>query len=130
MTPFDRAEEYRQVGWTGTLLLPAGQKGPPPRGFTGADGAMPTPADIAAWRAEHNGERSNIALRLPPVVVGVDVDCYDGKRGAVGTQGSAFGVPPRVSRNQVGTYRSAGLHLVEVMRRVAISGCMLFNEWR
>ena len=34
----DHANAYRAAGLLGTLLLPAGQKSPPPSGFTGEDG--------------------------------------------------------------------------------------------
>ena len=63
-------------------------KFPPPGGFTGYDGRWPTPEDIAGWRSrgfraegEHH-DASNIALRLPAVAIGLDVDCYEGKTGA------------------------------------------------
>ena len=42
--PFDEAEAYRRVGWSGTIALPARSKAPPPEGYTGADGRWPTPA--------------------------------------------------------------------------------------
>ncbi|MQA92814.1 MAG: hypothetical protein GEU90_21760 [Gemmatimonas sp.] len=76
--PFDRAEAYRQAGWSGTLALPARKKKPPPEGFTGNGGGWPGPEDLASWRAQG---LENIALRPPPMVIGLDVDCYDGKLG-------------------------------------------------
>jgi hypothetical protein len=77
--PLARAELYREAGWSGTLPLPPRRKSPPPPGFTGADGRWPTNDDLASWRAEGP---HNLAVRLPPFVVGLDVDCYAGKPGA------------------------------------------------
>jgi Bifunctional DNA primase/polymerase, N-terminal len=70
---------YRAHGWT-PIKLAAGTKFPPPTGFTGADGIVPSGADMAAWADEEPG--GNIALRLPPDVIGVDVDCWGDKTGA------------------------------------------------
>lgn len=69
--PFALASEYRSAGWIGTLPIPLGAKWPPPKGYTGEDGTWPSGADVAAWTEE--GPR-NIALRLPPNVVALDVD--------------------------------------------------------
>lgn len=91
MTPFDRAEEYRQLGWSGTIPLPPGAKWPPPNGYTGQAGAWPSGADLVDWR-EHGylaGDGTdarrlaagNLAIRVPPNVIGIDVDAYDGKVG-------------------------------------------------
>jgi hypothetical protein len=72
---------YRDLGWVGVLPLPHGQKLPPPPGYSGRDGRDPSDADVQAWR-ESDEAAGNIALRMPDDVVGVDVDCYDGKPGA------------------------------------------------
>lgn len=69
--PFALAQEYRAAGWIGTVPIPHGVKWPPPRGFTGDDGAWPSGADVAAW--QESGPQ-NIALRLPPNVIALDVD--------------------------------------------------------
>ncbi|WP_030526619.1 bifunctional DNA primase/polymerase [Phycicoccus jejuensis] len=71
---------YHRNGWA-VLPLPAGQKAPVPTGWTGARGATPSGADVHAWTEERPD--GNIALRLPPHVIGVDVDHYDGKPGAL-----------------------------------------------
>lgn len=78
--PFDTAELYRRVGWSGTLALPTRKKAAPPDGFTGHDGRWPTDDDLSEWRRE--GSRTNIAIRMPPFVLGIDFDCYAPKRGA------------------------------------------------
>jgi putative DNA primase/helicase len=56
-----------------------GKKYPPPHGWTGHGAPYPSAADIAAWQESH-GDR-NIGLRLPPGVLGLDVDAYGSKRG-------------------------------------------------
>ena len=86
--PFRPAETYRGKGWSGTLPLGSRSKFPPPHGFTGYEGAWPSGADIAEWRAhgfhadQRHHDASNIALRLPAVAIGLDVDCYEDKTGA------------------------------------------------
>lgn len=81
LDPFGHAAQlYRAAGWRGTLPLPYGRKTPPPDGFTGAAGAWPSEADVHAW-IEDDRPR-NIALRLPPGVIGLDIDAYDGRPGA------------------------------------------------
>lgn len=75
---------YRAQGWDGTLPLPPGTKTPPPAGFTGYTGAYPSGADCAEW-ADHvpaYADTAQLAVRLPPDVVGLDVDAYDGRTGA------------------------------------------------
>ncbi|MFY1656899.1 bifunctional DNA primase/polymerase [Micromonospora sp. WMMD1274] len=74
------APAYRAAGWAGTLHLPAGQKWPPPPGWTGRGAPYPDDADVDRWCRHYPA--ANIALRLPPTVLGIDVDCWDGKPGA------------------------------------------------
>ena len=71
--------DYTGQGWT-PLPIPRGEKWPPPEGYTGEHGAIPDLDQIDRWAAEQPD--ANIALRLPPWVVGIDVDAYDGKPGA------------------------------------------------
>jgi hypothetical protein len=63
---------YLAAGWH-PLELPAGAKGPPPEGRTGYDGTDLTAAEVAglAWAG-------NLGLRMPPDVIGLDVDAYRG----------------------------------------------------
>jgi hypothetical protein len=77
VSAFAAASAYRAKGWSGTLPLPPGQKAHPPAGFTGYDGQWPTDAQVSAWMAADH----NLALRLPPVVIGLDVDAYAEKPG-------------------------------------------------
>jgi hypothetical protein len=76
----EHAGAYRAAGLIGTLLLPAGQKFPPPAGFTGEDGRWPTDEDVAGWSTSA-GNAFNLALRLPEDLIGLDVDAYDAKPG-------------------------------------------------
>lgn len=79
-TPYATAAAlYWQAGWRGILPLPPRAKSNPPNGFTGRDGAWPSYPDVYAWVEERPG--SNICLRLPPDVIGVDVDHYGDKKG-------------------------------------------------
>lgn len=80
-TPYGTsAADYWAAGWRGVIPLPRGAKVPPPDGYTGAGGIWPSYADVMAWAEDQPG--ANIALRLPPDVIGIDIDDYDGKQGA------------------------------------------------
>jgi hypothetical protein len=71
------AQAYVTAGWSAPLPLPLNAKFPPPAGTTGYNGQIPTEEQIIDWSATS----SNIALRLPSHVVGIDVDNYNGKNG-------------------------------------------------
>jgi len=74
--PFGRAARiYRAAGWQGTLPLgrTPGVKGPVPVGFTGHDGRYPDGGDIGVWLSGPEAGR-NIGLRMPPGVIGLDID--------------------------------------------------------
>lgn len=82
-TPYaEHAFDYHRNGWRGVLPLPSNAKAPVPAGYTGRAGAWPSPADIQTF-IDHDPHLGNIALRLPEDVIGLDVDMYDGKQGAV-----------------------------------------------
>jgi len=72
------AETYWRNGW-GALPLPHKAKSPPPKDWTGADAPYPSWPDVIAWMDDSSS--GNIALRMPPTVVGIDVDNYGQKRG-------------------------------------------------
>ena len=79
--PYARAAlEYHGAGWAGILPLPPRAKANPPHGYTGADATDPSFADVYTWVEGPEGA-GNIGLRLPPHVIGIDVDAYEGKAG-------------------------------------------------
>jgi hypothetical protein len=78
----ETAERYYELGWRGILPLPYKQKKLPPAGHTGSTGTDPAYPDIAAW-ADGTGGPRNICLRLPDTVLGIDVDAYGEKTGAI-----------------------------------------------
>lgn len=80
-TPYASAwDTYWRHGWRGIIPLPAARKVPPPDGYTGYDGAYPSYADCHTW-ADTRPD-ANLALRLTPTIIGIDVDAYGGKQGA------------------------------------------------
>lgn len=79
--PFGTAAmAYRDAGWS-PFPLPPKEKAAPPTGYTGATGAWVSPERIARWLADTPAE-ANIGLRMPPNLIGIDVDHYDKKTGA------------------------------------------------
>lgn len=68
----DVAIALRSTGWS-PLPLPARAKSLPPTGYTGYAGKYVSMGEVVAWNWD-----GNIAIRLPPDVVGVDVDVYHG----------------------------------------------------
>lgn len=71
---------YRDLGWCHPIKLSAGTKHPPPKGFTGHDGAEPSGADLHTWAEEEPD--GNLAIRLNPGFIGIDCDDYGDKNGA------------------------------------------------
>jgi len=80
-TAFDKANIYRIRGWQGTLPLPPRKKSPPPAGWTGHGAPYPSGADMQAWVDDPDTPKGNLALRMPPDVLGIDVDAYGDKPG-------------------------------------------------
>lgn len=72
-------DAYWEAGWRGVLPIPPRQKKPVPRNTTGRDAKDPSYSDVYDWAEQYPD--GNIALRLPPNVIGIDVDHYDGKDG-------------------------------------------------
>lgn len=73
------APAYQRNGWS-PVPLPPGKKFPPPIGWTGYAAPMASGADVHEW-ASNGHASSNLALRTPPTVIGLDVDNYDDKTG-------------------------------------------------
>lgn len=93
--PFKQfAVKYLEAGWL-PLPLPPGEKSPPPRKFTGHH-PSPVRDDIERW-LDDQPDRSNIGIRVPDGVIGIDVDAYGGKQGGLSLAAltEAFGpLPP------------------------------------
>lgn len=76
---------YWHAGWSGVLPLPEGRKAHPPAGYTGRTGGWPDRPQIEAWITSR--PFGNIGLRLPEIVLGLDVDDY--RKGDVVKRGAA-----------------------------------------
>jgi len=82
-TPYrDKALVYLRsnLGWPIPSAYPL-EKFPPIVGWTGINGEHPDQAQVEEWMDRYAD--SNICLRLAPHVVGIDIDGYDEKKGAV-----------------------------------------------
>lgn len=66
----EQAVPLLTLGWE-PIPLPAGQKGPPPFGLTGAAGVVIEEGEILDFE-----EGSNVGVRLPKGVIGLDFDLY------------------------------------------------------
>src|SRR5882757_1288791 len=81
-TPFRQAAgPLWRAGWSNPLPIGNG-KSLPPAGYTGYDGRAVSWPDLQAW-LEDDDTPPNVGIRLQQTVVGIDVDAYDDKRGAV-----------------------------------------------
>jgi hypothetical protein len=74
--PFRAAADYIAAGWA-PLWLPPRTKTLKAKGVSGSSPDA-SPEQLAEWARDPRG---NIAIRLPPDVVGIDVDHYGDKRG-------------------------------------------------
>lgn len=134
-TPYKLAAGlYLALGWS-PIPLPYGEKWPPPNRraeggpdayeYTGGGGNYVTDEDVAAWCSPKGRVRSgnlvyppgNIAIRLPPNVLGIDVDAHDGRAGAatLSRAEAAWGkLPPTwVSSSRPGSPKS-GIRLFRI----------------
>lgn len=85
MRPFaDSVADYARAGWPCVVPVPAADKYPPPRGFTGADGRDTDPMQLVVWAGTH--AEASVALRMPDGVLGLDVDHY--RKGEVNKRGA------------------------------------------
>ena len=110
----DTASRYLAAGWNPMPMDPTRNKSTPPVGFTGYRGRGVTAADVGSWsksKADHH-----VGLRLPPDVIGVDVDHYGDKVGAdhiAKLEGELGELPPTwMSTSRPDT--PAGIHFYRV----------------
>lgn len=122
-TPYaDAAWVYRDLGWRGVLPVDlGGRPGHVPTGFTGRGGGDPDDDQVTRWINTHADH--NVGLRLPDdpeiVVIGIDVDAYDGKRGAetvtyVAEQLDVGDLPPTWTSTARGPDQPSRIHLYRV----------------
>jgi hypothetical protein len=107
---------YRAAGWKRVFPLPIREKDPPPVGVTGRDGQAPDLGTIAAFRrAPWN---SNLGIAMPQDLIGIDIDQYGDKNGAVNlaTLEHHHGVrlPPTVRSTSRGPDNPSGIRLYRV----------------
>ena len=86
----DAAEDYLTLGYT-PLPIPFGEKSPPPEGTTGYRGSV-SREQVTDWTTTRAG--ANLALRLPPDLVGLDVDVYHGGDAGLAELEAKFGPLP------------------------------------
>lgn len=120
-TPYElAARDYLDAGW-GPLPLPARQKSPVPTGYTGALGKAVTAEQIETWLAEKVKagkllfKAGNVAIRLPKLVVGIDVDAYGEKAGEA-TLAAAEKQWGTLPRSWVTTSRDDGISGIRLFR--------------
>lgn len=104
---------YGTAGWTCILPVPRQDKYPPPQGFTGEAGRDTDPMVLLDWA--HTHAEDSVALRMPPGVIGIDVDQYakagKHKHGAetIARLSESLGpLPPTWSSTARGTDTEAG----------------------
>ena len=99
---------YHHRGWP-TLELPYHTKGPPPEGRTGYDGVDMTEADVltATWTG-------NIGLRMPPDVIGLDVDAYRGGVDSLNDLVRRLGALPKTWISHNGRNDGSGIRFYRV----------------
>lgn len=113
------ALEYVSRGWDAPLLLPAGEKSPPPEGYTGNHGRVPDSDQIHEWIKRCPD--GNIALRLPSDIVGIDVDVYRGGAGGLAELEEAYGPLPATTACSARTDGS-GIRLFRVPSGTHLAG--------
>lgn len=119
----DWAHAYFAAGWRGILPLPANAKKNPPAGYTGEHGTDPSYPDIQTW-VDGPEASGNLALRMPRNVLGVDVDAYGDKIGAVtlGEAETRWGVLPPTWRSTSRDDGVSGIRLYRVPEGLAWPG--------
>lgn len=120
--PYENAAgAYFKAGWS-PLPLPVGEKFPPPVGFTGQKGRAASAAEVKSW-VERKGD-GNVALRMPPNLIGIDVDNYDGKAGArvIEEAEGRWGPLPATWRTTSRTDGISGIRLYRIPKGLAWPG--------
>ena len=112
------------------IPLPKMKKSPVPPGLTGYAGRNLTRSEI-----ETGDWSGNMALQLPPGVIGIDVDNYNGKKGAqiIADLEAELGALPPAPMLHSGRRDGSGIRIfkvpVDTMLRTAIVGGVEFIQW-
>lgn len=120
------ARHYFAAGWS-PLPLPPGQKSYPPTGYTGGKGRDAEPEKVEYWiRTKGDG---NVALRMPPVLIGIDVDAYSGKDGGetLARAEEEWGALPPTWRSTSRTDGVSGIRLFRIPSGLAWPGQLPFG---
>lgn len=106
---------WMAAGWS-PLPLTRGKKDAPPTGYTGNEGAYPDDDTVARWAAEN--PMGNLALRMPPGVVGIDIDEYKGEHAVDGVVAleAQLGVLPRTWASSSDRGDGSGIWLYRLPR--------------
>lgn len=115
------ARQYYLAGWS-PLPLPPGQKTWPPTGYTGSKGRKAEPESVEYW-IKKKGD-GNVALRMTPDLIGIDVDAYSGKDGAatLAAAEAAWGPLPPTWRTTSREDGTSGIRLFRVKAGLAWPG--------
>jgi AAA domain/Bifunctional DNA primase/polymerase, N-terminal len=118
---------YLAGGWPSVLPLKGSTKEPPPGGFTGYKDRYPTHEEMEAWARRFPA--GNIALRLPPMVVVLDVDHYGDKHGGdtLAEAERRWGALPPTYRNSARAAPS-GHRFYRITEGTALAGQLGFAE--
>jgi P4 family phage/plasmid primase-like protien len=120
------ARAYFNAGWS-PLPLPPGQKSYPPTGYTGGKGRHAEPEKVEQWiRTKGDG---NVALRMPPTLIGIDVDAYSGKDGAatLAAAEESWGELPATWRSTSREDAISGIRLFRIPEGLAWPGQLPFG---
>ncbi len=125
-TAFDT---YHRLGWS-VVPLPRGKKKSPPEGFTGGNGRVPSYPDMHAWAQSDKHRDGNLAIVLPPNVVGIDVDHYGGKRGGdtIAEAQNRWGKLPPSYRSTSRADGRSGIRLFRIPEGVKLVESIKFPE--
>jgi putative DNA primase/helicase len=123
-TPFRQAAgALWRAGWANPLPIGNG-KSLPPAGYTGYDGRSVSWPDLQAW-LEDDSTPPNVGIRLQQTVVGIDVDAYDDKRGAVtirAAEETLGDLPPTYTSTSRGTDQPSRIHFYKVPVGTSLKG--------
>lgn len=115
------ARQYYRAGWS-PLPLPPGQKSYPPVGYTGQKGRHAEPSQVEQWIVRKGD--GNVALRMPPTLIGIDVDNYGDKAGAetLARAEESWGPLPDTWRTTSRTDGISGIRLFRIPEGLAWPG--------